>query len=1105
VVPGAPLSDGLHTSLMGFPPVREEPIVNPHAGRGPSSAGSSPLLGRDDVLARVDALLVSCREGHGGLLWLHGDAGIGKTSVMSEVAARSEGAVVLRGSGWEDPGTPSFWVWSQVLRGVAAVHPPGQWGERGRLAARLLDGSAEGTADAPGRFPLFDSVAGVIDDLARAQPVVLLLDDVHWVDEGSLRLLQFLTTDLPSRAVLVVCGWRDHDALVGSQQPELATQIAVRGESWLLDGLREPDVRTLLALTTGRTPEDVETHAVHERTGGNPLFVSEMARLATARGAGSVASILPESAQATISRRVSRLAPQAGAALGTAAVLGASLSVTRLGVLLGTAPDELAALVDQLVDAGLVTQDGDRVDFTHALVRDAVYDTLPPQRRRELHRAAAELIVTARGRTGAQTAERAHHLIQALPLVPVDTVAAAAEDACRAAASMLAYEESVRWCDRALDLVDPASANYPDLVLLAGETRLSAGELERARGAFLEAAEIGRRSEDPDLFARAALGFASGLSGFEVRLWDRVQTDLLEEALGRLGPADSAARAQVLARLSVALSFTASDERRRELAEEAVAMARRLGDPSALAGALSAHCDAVAGPAFVDLREQQAGEIVALARQVPDIGLELLGLRLRVIACLERGDLAAARLDIAEFERLVTRLRQPFFSWYVALWRGLEAHLAGDLDQMEASAAEVGRLGELGGSRNATVLSTVQGVWPLIERDRGTEAMQRLLTSLGELPELAGDGGSLVRLFHGQPVEIRSAALPLLPQMLENLPFDKEWLPNLVGVAAGFWEQGIGGKPTRLLYDTLAPWADLFVVDGIGAACIGSVELVLGELATLLEEYDVAAAHFDRALEVNAAAGAPLPVANTQRIKASMLARRGGSGDDRERRKLLEDALAFYRRAGIAERIAEVESLLGPGGPVESTTLTKDQATGVFRRSGSFWSVGWRGHEATLPAVKGMADLAVLLAQPDRETHVLDLVGATAAPRGDLGEVIDVPAREAYRARLADLDEQLTEAEATGDADASERAAGEREFLLAELGSAYGLGGRARRAGDPAERARTTVTSRVRDAIARIDAELPELGRHLRASVRTGTYCVYAPESPTTWETRPTS
>jgi hypothetical protein len=158
-----------------------------------------------------------------------------------------------------------------------------------------------------------------------------------------------------------------------------------------------------------------------------------------------------------------------------------------------------------------------------------------------------------------------------------------------------------------------------------------------------------------------------------------------------------------------------------------------------------------------------------------------------------------------------------------------------------------------------------------------------------------------------------------------------------------------------------------------------------------------------------------------------------------------------------------------------------------------------------MPAVKGMTDLAVLLSHPGRENHALDLVGAAPTPRGDLGEVIDDAARAAYRARLAELDERLADAEADGDADASESAAAEREFLLAELSAAYGVGGRARRAGDPAERARTTVTSRIRDAIARIDTELPELARHLNASVRTGVYCVYSPESPTVWETRPTS
>ena len=544
---------------------------------------------------------------------------------------------------------------------------------------------------------------------------------------------------------------------------------------------------------------------------------------------------------------------------------------------------------------------------------------------------------------------------------------------------MLAYEESVRWCDRALELVDAASARYQDLLLFAGEARLVAGDLERAREAYLEGAEIGRRRDDPELFARAALGFASGLSGFEVRLWDRVQTDLLEEALRRLGPDDAVRRAQVLARLSVALSFKASDTRRRELAEEAVDMARRLADPAALAGALAAHCDAVAGPAYVDLREQQAGEIVALARQVPDVGLELLGLRLRVIARLERGALTAARLDVAEFERLVTRLRQPFFSWYVVLWRGLEAHLAGDLDEMAACAEEVGRLAELGGSRNASVLSTVQGTWPLFERGRATEAIARLQAALGELPELTGRrvaDPALPRAAFGGPVG-GPAATP--PDAGAPRRSTRSGSPTSPGSSRELWEQGVGGEPPSC---STTPWcrgpssssstASARPASGPWSCCSASsppsARSTTWRLAT--------STGLSRSTPRSERCWPwPTPSGSTPACSSD----EGAADDNALRRSLLDEALAFYRRVGIAERVVEVEALLGPGSPGARAT---EPATGVFRRSGPFWTVGWHGREATLPAVKGMTDLAVLLAQPDREVHVLDLVGATNAPAG---------------------------------------------------------------------------------------------------------------------------
>jgi len=141
------------------------------------------------------------------------------------------------------------------------------------------------------------------------------------------------------------------------------------------------------------------------------------------------------------------------------------------------------------------------------------------------------------------------------------------------------------------------------------------------------------------------------------------------------------------------------------------------------------------------------------------------------------------------------------------------------------------------------------------------------------------------------------------------------------------------------------------------------------------------------------------------------------------------------------------------------------------------------------------------LTQPGRPVAALDLAAPAGSPRqGSLGEVIDAQARAAYRARLTELESELDAADAAGDIGRSARMHAERDALIEQLSAAYGLGGRARRTGGSAERARTAVTGRIRDAIRRLEAAHPELGRHLSRAVRTGTFCVYDPEPPARWD-----
>lgn len=166
------------------------------------------------------------------------------------------------------------------------------------------------------------------------------------------------------------------------------------------------------------------------------------------------------------------------------------------------------------------------------------------------------------------------------------------------------------------------------------------------------------------------------------------------------------------------------------------------------------------------------------------------------------------------------------------------------------------------------------------------------------------------------------------------------------------------------------------------------------------------------------------------------------------------------------------------------------------------WAATWGGLTVRVRHVKGVGDLAMLLSRPGREVHVRELAGVSErAPRGgSQAPVLDDTAVRQYRTRLADLEEELDEADRNNDTARSERLAGERDALVEELTGAFGLGGRARELGsNDYERLRKAVTARIRAAIERMEALHPALGRHLSHSVRTGLWCSYQPEQPTVW------
>jgi len=346
------------------------------------------------------------------------------------------------------------------------------------------------------------------------------------------------------------------------------------------------------------------------------------------------------------------------------------------------------------------------------------------------------------------------------------------------------------------------------------------------------------------------------------------------------------------------------------------------------------------------------------------------------------------------------------------------------------------------------------------------------------------------------------------------LPKNLGWLAALsllseVCVAVG------DASAAEAMYGLLLPYRQRAVVFDWSLASFGSAARYLGLLAGVMGRLDDAASHFEEALAANARMGARPYLAHTQHEFARMLLARGGPGDAERAAALLGEALETARELGMAG-VAEAASALLEETPAEAALPA---SVGVFRREGEYWTVGFGGDSFRLKDAKGLRHLARLLADPGTELFAADLAmmldgaapaatkgrpepGLEASGLGDAGELLDPQAKAAYKRRLDELRDELEEAESWNDAARASKAREEIDFLARELSSAVGLGGRDRKAASAADRARVAVTKAIRSAIQRISANSPSLGQHLDTTVRTGTFCSYAPDPrvPIAWE-----
>ena len=1027
-----------------------------------------PFVGRETQLGALVSAVGAAERGQGVVAFVGGEAGIGKTRLVTEAAARVLSPVLWSRCS-EGDGAPAYWPWRQLFRALAmtdpATHAPLGDG-REELRPLLAEAPAFDIADEGARFRLFDAVVDRFCSTAGQGALVLVLDDLHWADEPSIRLLRFVGRDPRARRLAIIGTYRDSDLDDTHPLVDCIADLAHRGLHVSLGGLGRRDVGALAgALTSGYAVSSRAVSLLHRRTGGNPLFLRELVRLLDAdRGLDDLAregvgAAIPASVSTVVAQRLAHLALSTREVVAAAAVIGPAFDIGTLTTVSDRPHDDVLTAVDEAASARLLQPTDDDVgfEFVHAVVREVLYDGLTLAARTSLHRRMARVL---EGRGDDRLPELAHHLLQGA--VGGDDRERAVECAIRAGTQerqVLAYEEAAMWFARALDAMRAAPADDRRRVVLLlklGEAALSAGDLPRARDAYQQAAALARRQRDPEQLAEAALGLGAGLGGFEVRLLDPVQVELLEEALAALDRAPSVLRAWVLARLSVALSFTGSEGRRRALSEEAVAMGRDVDDPRALGYALAAHCDVIAGPDDCETRQRESEEVTRLGRESGDRRLELLGRRLRLVVLLELGYVGEADAEIEQFALAADALRQPLYRWYVPLWRGTRALMRRELDEAARKRAEAEELGAQAGSGNAVVLTFTQ--WWVQQRYEGRfgeagAAMAELLErEMGSTPPVTAGPRAVAAVQVGD----HDKARVLLRQWRAARVFDRvkdsEWLPESAQLAEVAVVVGARDE-AEILRAQLRPYSKRLCVEGIGAAVTGSVSWYLALLARFL-------------------------------------------GNESEAEVHERDARVGHRSSGL---VGDPPPLAAPAGASHLAVTEVPLRSASLTREGAMWAVSYAGRTVRLRDSKGLRDLAVLLGHPGKDVHCLELMGGRDVG-SEPGPALDQQARRSYERRIRDVQEEIDDARAANDPVRAERAEAELDALVQQLSEAFGLSGRSRTTGSAAERARSAVGWRVRAALRHAQEAHPELGSHLKNAVRTGTWCSYRPETTVHWE-----
>jgi class 3 adenylate cyclase len=935
------LPEPLQTVEVQWEPALSSGIALPERLRELPASG---YVGRVAERERLSELWEQACEGSLRVALISGEAGVGKTSLAKHLAqqAHGEGRTVLYGPCDADLGVP-YQPWVQALRFLVKEAPRPILDEHverhGGELARLVPDLVARVAELPSpresdpeteRYLLYAATAGLLEGAGQKEPLLLILDDLHWADAPTLSLLRHVVTSGSAMPVMVVGTYRDSD--LPRDHPLTALLADLHREQGVqrieLTGLQAEDVLALMEAAAGHELEEggrALAEEITRETAGNPFFAGELLRHLTESGAiaqdedgrwrlvADLADLgLPQSAREVIGRRVGRLGPDARTALSAAAVIGRDFELDLLLAVLELPEARLLDLLDEAVAASLLQESGGRAGrftFTHALVEHALYEDLGRTRRARLHKRVAEALEE---QCGDEPGERLGELAAHWAAADADTAKTIhfARGAGERALQQLAPDEAARWYRQALELHDPSPggdrSERCELLIGLGEAQRQTGNPE-FRQTLLDAAGLAQELGDTNRLCRAVLANGPEWStAYQFGAVDAERVQALEAAATALPDCDPR-RGHVLALLACELHFGGEQGRCQALAAEAIETARAASDPAALAHTLVNATSATWATDTLQERKQVSDELADLVQHLDDPRLIFWASLRRMVVGMQAGQRSQVEASLAAIRTLAVSVPQPVIVWTQLKLESNWALVQGDLQAAEQWATKAYELGTAAGEPDALISFTGQLSRIRLFQGRFGELAERTLQRSAEPDSLMSwrAAAAMALIESGREEEARE----LLLAADFDARGDETWLIAMILWAEACSRLRVVDRASEI-YELLAPVPAQFVAGGTVVS--GAIGTPLGRLAETLERYVDAEAHFAAAAEIEERLDAPLFLSLTHLGWARALIARGRLADRDRAQHMLEQAEDTARRSGaevITRLVAECRAL----------------------------------------------------------------------------------------------------------------------------------------------------------------------------------------------------